>query len=292
MLNQIVPWYGGKAALSKLIVPEFGPHTAYFEPFAGGFGMIFRKERAQYETLNDLHGDVTNLARVIAGSATCAALVRILGRRLHCEALHKEALARVKQPFVEGVDRAADFFSVCWMSMTGFAGSTSSLSFATRFKSSGGSKASKVLSAIASIRLWHARMRHVTILNRDGFDVLDRIADEAGTVIYCDPPYVKKGGHYRHDFAIGDHQRLVKAISRFRKARVIVSYYDDPLLDELYAGWTKRILSEWKHRPQNGVKKVKPPEILLINGPSLVTTVPPATTSSTRKRARTQQLAI
>ncbi|WLD11894.1 DNA adenine methylase [Planctellipticum variicoloris] len=292
MLNQIVPWYGSKPALSRHILPEFGPHRAYWEPLTGGFGMIFKKERCRFETLNDLHGDMINLARTVASSVLCAALVRRLSRRLNCEATHKDALERQREPFVEGVDRAADFFCVCWMSMNGYAGTTSSQSFATRFKNSGDSKPSKFRAALASIRAWHDRLQNVTILQRDGFDVLGRIADEAGTLIYCDPPYVVKGGKYRHDFVAEDHARLAAALARFQQARVIVSYYDHPLLDQLYAGWHKRILSEWTHHPQNGVKKVKPPEILLINGPSLAASVPPSTTSSTRKRARAQQLAV
>ncbi|MBX3450608.1 MAG: DNA adenine methylase [Planctomycetaceae bacterium] len=284
MLNQIVPWYGGKAALARLIVHEFGPHRAYFEPFAGGFGIIFRKPVTPHETLNDLHEDVTNLARVVADSIDSAALVRRLGRRLNCEALHNEARARLREPFAPGPERAADFFFVSWLAMNGFTGSTSTQTYTAKYQQVNSSKCQKLRSAIDSIRHWHERLRSVAILNRDGFELLARLPDEHGAVIYCDPPYVKKGGTYRFDFAAGDHDRLAKALGRFRKSRVIVSYYDDPLLDRLYAGWHKRIMVEWKHRPQNGVSKPKPPEILLMNGPSLVTP------KATRIRGRVDQV--
>lgn len=273
MLNQIAPWYGGKAALSKIIVPELGPHTAYFEPFAGGFGMIFRKAPCKLETLNDLHQDVTNLARVVASSIDSAALMRRLSRRLVCEALHNEARARLTEPFVPGVDRAVDFFQVSWQAMNGFAGSQSSQTFASQFQSRGTPKTQKLRSAIGSVRFWHDRIKNVTILNRDAFELLDRIEDEAGTVIYCDPPYIQKGGRYRFDFASADHARLATAVQRFQRARVVVSYYDDEALRTLYPSWHKRVLNEWKHRPQNGTRKPKPPEVLLMNGPSRVLAV-------------------
>lgn len=35
-----------------------------------------------------------------------------------------------------------------------------------------------------------------------------------------------------------DHARLAKELLRFKRARVVVSYYDDPRLAELYPDWT------------------------------------------------------
>ncbi len=66
------------------------------------------------------------------------------------------------------------------------------------------------------------------------------------------------------------HQRLADSVKRFRKARVVVSYTDHPRLAELYPArqWQKKVLS-YKAREGRGAKvpKIKPPEVLLINGP-------------------------
>jgi len=56
---------------------------------------------------------------------------------------------------------------------------------------------------------------------------------------------------------------------------VIVSYYDEPELDLLYPGWTKRRLDVTKSLVNQGMRDrrgqiVKTPEVLLINGPSYV----------------------
>jgi hypothetical protein len=53
-----------------------------------------------------------------------------------------------------------------------------------------------------------------------------------------------------------------------------LSYYDHPLVRELYAGWTFRELEATKALVNQGMRDkggaVKAPELLIINGPSLV----------------------
>lgn len=48
------------------IISYFPFHTTYLEPFWGGGGMFFNKERAKYNFLNDLDGDVYNAFVVIS----------------------------------------------------------------------------------------------------------------------------------------------------------------------------------------------------------------------------------
>ena len=62
-------------------------------------------------------------------------------------------------------------------------------------------------------------LRSVTILNRDGFQLFERVEDAEGVAIYCDPPYLVKGASYIHDFAATDHQRLADLLRRFKKTR-------------------------------------------------------------------------
>lgn len=121
-------------------------------------------------------------------------------------------------------------------------------------------------------------MRNVTILNRDGFDLLERIEDAPGTAIYCDPPYLVKGAKYLHDFNPEDHTRLAELLARFQKTRVIVSYYDHPALADLYpAGkWTKvsRVVNKAMTNSNTGGGNKTAIEVLLINGPSFSETKP------------------
>lgn len=269
MRNQIVPWFGSKAALSRQISVEFGPHKSYFEPFAGGLGMLIQKPQCRSETVNDLHQDVVHLARVLANAEEAEQLREALDRRLCCEQLDREARERLRRPFSETVDRATDFFYVSWMATSGVIGSLGCTSMAHGYGVAH-SCASKLRNATDSITAFHQRLRGVTILNRDGFTLLDKIHDAAGIVLYCDPPYLKKGGKYCFDFEAEHHERLAAAVRRFQHTRVIVSYTDHPLLDRLYAGWTKKRLDyESRSLRRAKVKTPKPPEVLLINGPML-----------------------
>lgn len=165
---------------------------------------------------------------------------------------------------------------VCsWFGRNGVAGTESyNQGFCVRYTKNGGHAAKRWVSAVDSIPAWHERLRHVTILNRDGFDLLERIEDAPGVAMYCDPPYLVKGAKYVHDFSADDHQRLATLLTRFKRTRIVVSYYEHPRLDELYPGWTKRHLKANKSLVNQGLRDkggaTKAPEVLLINGPSLV----------------------
>ncbi len=111
----------------------------------------------------------------------------------------------------------------------------------------------------------------MTILNRDAFEVIEKIDDHPRVVIYCDPPYVVKAAKYEHDFLSADHARLAKALHRFRKTRVVVSYYRHPSLEALYRGWTvvDCAMNKGLHNAEvRGNVGKEALEILIINGPS------------------------
>ena len=122
------------------------------------------------------------------------------------------------------------------------------------------------------------------ILSEDAFGLLERIEDAPGVAIYCDPPYLMTTrscgsgfgrGHgsalYVHDFSADDHQRLADLLRRFTRARVVVSYYDSPELEQLYPGWTQRKIEVSKAMASQGRREandVRATEVLVINGPS------------------------
>lgn len=229
------------------------------------------------ETVNDLHGDLVNLARVVKDDRLGPALYRRLRRTLCCKALMDDAAARLKAagrrpaPDVPDVARAEDYFLTCWLGINGVAGTASyNQGFCRRFTKSGGHAATRWANAIASIPQWRRRLQSVVILNECGIALCEKIEDARNVVIYCDPPYLVKGASYVHDFTPADHERLAKALNRFTRTRVVISYYDHPLLEKLYPGWHKIDCARTKHmvcsgmRDQSGVTIA--PEVLLVNG--------------------------
>src|SRR5205823_6470448 len=142
------------------------------------------------------------------------------------------------------VDRAYHYFICAWLGRNGVQGTESyNQGYCVRYTKNGGHGSTRYQSCISSIPAWRRRIRNVVVLNRDAFALLDKIEDAPGVVIYADPPYLVKGSKYVHDFSDGfldkknDHERLAASLNRFKKTRVVVSYYAHPSLGDLYRGW-------------------------------------------------------
>ncbi len=280
MLNAIVPYYGGKRSLAPEIVSELGDHRAYFEPFCGGMSVLMAKPRSRQETVCDMNGQLMNLAMVMRCPRYGPRLYRRLRRVLSSEPEYLAAYASSDTTGTHTCDfgelsleKAFNYFIKSWLGRNGLVGSAKAgKSFCVRYTPGGGSTATRWKHAVNSIPAFRRRLRDVTILCRDAFDVIASIQDVPGVAIYCDPPYLEKSGKYIHDFSWEDHGRLAELLRRFRHARVVVSYYDHPRLCTLYPCWEKRTFQRHKNLSNQGQYEfagTKCTEILLLNGPSL-----------------------
>jgi DNA adenine methylase len=262
--------------------------------------VLLAKPVAAMETVNDLHGGLVNLARVLASDDPDRGAPKLYERligTLCSEELYERARREVARVYdcspgwlsygCYSVIGAYWFFILSWLGRNGTSGSVrQDFAMAVRWTPGGGSGGTRFVAAVDSIPAWHQRLRKVTILNRDAFDIIPRISDERGVVIYVDPPYILDsrsgsggGSRYLHDFHDGDllneddHVRLAEHLHRFKHARVVVSYYDHPKLATLYPTWTRRscTVSKQLHlQNTRGAKRVDAPEVLLMNGRSLM----------------------
>lgn len=230
-ISAISPWFGSKRTLAPRIVEALGPHRVYWEVFCGSCAVLLAKNIVSSETVNDFHGELINLARVLKDEKTARELYERLSRFIMHEDVFHEAAERWKARGVTAagdvpdVDRAEDFMVCSWFGRNGVAGTSSyNQGFCVRYTANGGHAATRWRSTVASIPAWHERLTSVTILNRDAFELLERIEDKEGTAIYLDPPYIEKGAKYVHDFVESDHDRLAKSAGRFKRSRVVVSY--------------------------------------------------------------------
>lgn len=274
-IKALAPWFGGKRTLAPRIIAELGEHRSYWEPFCGSMAVLLAKPPCSMETVNDLHGDLINLANIIRDPSRGPELYRRLRRVLMAQGVHKEYAdaLRFNSPSDE-MERAVAFFVVSWMGRNGVIGSRGyNYGYCARYTQNGGHAATRFANAVKSIPAWRRRLREVNILSMDTFELIPRIEDASGVAIYADPPYIVKGAKYVHDFAESDHARLADMMQRFKKSRVVISYYDHPRLDELYPGWTKVFCTTNKAlaaQNKRGSVRAKAPEVLLINGPSYV----------------------
>lgn len=270
------------------IIRQLGPHSYYFEACAGSMSVLLAKKSSEHETVCDLHGALTNLAWVIQNETLAVGLFNRLQRVLYSDQLYhasKRWLGDHEDDLHHGSTEdqlkwAYHYFIASWMGRNGVAGTARiNYQIATRWTPNGGSGPLRFRNAVSSIPAWCERLRNVHILRRDVFDVLTKIDDTPATAIYADPPYlsstVSRNSNYVCDFAEGDHGRLAEALARFIKARVVVSYYDDPQLQQLYprSRWTHIDCSRHKHlhmQNKRGSKRLEAPEVLLVNGDPVV----------------------
>lgn len=294
IVKALLPYFGGKRTLAPRIVAELGKHGQYFEPFCGSLAVLFAKPQSQKETVNDLHGDATNLALVVQTPDGAAELFERLNLVLYSEGLLAEARERLTEvaSLDDGpqVERAYWYLLASWMGRNGTAGTKrQDYQIAVRWTKGGGSPTVRLQHVIDSLPAWHQRLQNVVILRRDALDIVDRFEDVPETAIYCDPPYLSttrtgwrggagSGNKYLHEFDHAsemfgsDHERLRDALARYRKARVVVSYYDCPDVRRLYDGWTFVECRVNKNLHAQGGRGHRPklaPELLIVNGPSL-----------------------
>ncbi len=295
-IKSIAPWFGGKRTLAPRIVRELGVHVQYFEPFGGSLAVLLVKPPVPHETVNDLHGDVTNLARVLADPELVGGLYERLQGTLFADGILRDAEQVLSDRFDDVApdpERAYWYFVASWMGRNGVSGTLrcreGGFSLAVRWTAGGGSPTVRFRNAIESIPPWHERLRNVVIVSRCAFDILPRIHDAPGLSIYADPPYphetrsglrhASSEARYEHEFdppddlfgGVDDHARLAAALRRFEHARIVLSSYVCPRIRDLYAGWTVvdcKMNKQLHAQNGRGARKKEAPEILLINGPS------------------------
>ncbi len=175
--------------------------------------ILLLKPPCTMETVNDLHGDLINLARVVQNDALGRELYGRLARTWMAELLFEDSAAVIREgPYDSdepSVERAYHYCVMAWLGRNGMAGTSScNSSFCLQFTVAGGHAATRWKSVIESVPAWHDRLAGVTILRRDAFELLPRIKDEKGTAMYIDPPYFSKSKKYLHDFTDEDHARL------------------------------------------------------------------------------------
>ena len=269
-IKALAPWFGAKRNLAPRIVELLGRHSVYWEPFCGSMAVLLAKPTCRMETVNDLHHDLINLARVIQDRSQCLVLYKRLRRVL----MHEDFVAEANETiygkeFEPTIERAFWYFLHSWIGRNGNAGCKDhNQKFCRRFTSGGGAPETRLQSVINSIPAWRRRLRRVCIFNMDAFEMIGRIEDGSNAAIYVDPPYWLNKDKYKHDFTDESHVRLAELLHRFKKATVVLSYYDHPKLEELYPDFSKEKIEVAKalaHQGARGKNKVKAVEVLLTN---------------------------
>lgn len=230
MSDPIIPWIGGKRRLADKIMPMFPEHLCYVEPFAGAAALLFLKEPAKVEVLNDINGDLVNLYRVI--QRHLEEFVRQFKWALSSREIFKWQQTTPVETLTD-IQRAARFY---YLQKLCFGGRVENQSFGTATTSP---PRLNILRMEEDLSQAHLRLTRVTIERLDWQDCVERY-DRAHTLFYVDPPYWGTEG-YGVDFPIEQYRYLAEQACSI-KGKLIISVNDTPEMRKIFSGMTVRRL--------------------------------------------------
>ena len=256
-------YYGGKTTLGPRIASLLPAHSHYIEPFAGSLAVLLAKEQTTWETVNDLDDLLVNFWRVLRDKPEELAHAAMLTP--HSRDEYARACGEIDMD--DDVERAR----LVWVRITQGRKNSTRPGAASHWRY--GQSAAKghswpsYLSAYAErMATVAARIKNVSIENRDAIKVIEDYGQHADNCLYVDPPYVASSrvslSQYRLEAADGEfHARLAVALNDCA-ASVVLSGYDSPEYDELFPGWYR---FEMKAPPSLGASERT--EVLWSNRP-------------------------
>lgn len=233
MQKPIFPWPGGKRRLAKHILPLIHgtPHRTYVEPFAGGAAILFMRDPAPVEVINDLHGELVRLYRCVQHHLE--ELVRHFKWALASREMFRWAQLQHVDTLTD-IQRAARFF---YLQRLAFGGKVTGQSFGTAPTAP---PRINLLRLEEDLSMAHLRLSRVTIEHLPWQDCITRY-DRAQTLFFLDPPYWQTAG-YGTDFGLDQHQALADSMARMQ-GRALLTINDHPDMRRIYAGMASQPLS-------------------------------------------------
>ena len=208
-------------------------HERYFEVFAGGLSMFFRKNKCTWNVVNDLDNDVINLyISVVEEFEAFKEFVYWYPRSRALFLEIKDELKQGKEIEMPDPRRAARYFYVI---RTAFNKNPYG-SFSKSPKKDWGTK------LIEELKYSRSYFDGVTIENLDFRELLKRYPPRDVDLWYMDPPYVvagERGDYYVHDFTDEDHKGILEVCDEIDAAggKFMVSYDDRKRIRELFSNY-------------------------------------------------------
>lgn len=220
----LFPWPGGKTRLAKHLFPliEQRPHTCYVEAFAGSAAILFERVPAKVEVLNDTHGELVRLYRVVANHLD--EFVRHFRWSLTSREMYRWAQMQNVETLTD-VQRAARFYYLQKLSFGGkLEGQT--LGIGPSF-----SKRINLLRLEQDLSDAHLRLQGVVVENLTWQRCCEKY-DRPDTLFLLDPPYWETTG-YGDAFPLEQYEQLAKMMASM-KGRAILTINDHPAMRALF----------------------------------------------------------
>jgi DNA adenine methylase len=262
-------WTGGKFYSAPQIVEALPPASAYgtyVEPFGGAAHVLLRKPRGTHlEVFNDLNSDLINFW-MTARDHPQAVQARV-DSLPYSRRLYEDYQASLEQcDPMDKIERAARWFYVHRSTFGTAPDHRKGWGYSV---TNGHNRAHSLRSATALLSLVAERMRYVQIECQD-FASLIKVYERSRTLFYVDPPYVGCEDYYAVNglplFTEEQHREL-SALLNATPALVALSYYEHPLVDELYPSsrWRRITWTQPKAVEKTRKQRQLGSEMLLMN---------------------------
>lgn len=222
MAHPIVAWPGGKRRLLKHLLSDIPKHAAYVEAFAGGAALLFAKQPAKAEVLNDANGELIRLYRCVQHH------LDELVRQFRWSLVSREMFTwlNVTRPdTLTDIQRAARFY---YLQRQGFGARVTSRSFGVDPRQP---PRLNLLRMEEDLSQAHIRLSRVTIEHLDWQELVQRY-DRKDTLWFFDPPYWQTAG-YDQPFGWDQYEALAVAMQGM-KGQAILTLNNHPDLNPLF----------------------------------------------------------
>lgn len=279
-LRSSINWTGSKARSAQRILEAFPASNSYkvfAEVFCGSASILFAKPRGSHlEVINDKNARLINFWMAVREE------VEYLQWKLktlpYSESLFKQFKTSLdeKTP-MEAIEEAARWYYVNRGTISGHIDSSKGWSYtAPQSKIAYGvpSDAVGYQNAVALLPLLSSRLAEVQIHDWDYTRLIEKYETPL-TLFFIDPPYIGSENYYAVDdtppFTSDDHVMLAELLNK-TPAKVVLSYYEHPWLDELYPAEKWRRVTWQHHKESSRMNKTLQVarEVLLCNYPEPV----------------------
>lgn len=230
---------GGKAKLYKMveeiISSNFSEPPVYVEPYAGGFGLgmkLLLKDKVSKVYINDADNAIYSFWKAIIDyTEEFVYLVETADLSVNEWRRQKEIYLNENSPVLE---RGFATFYLNRTNRSGIlmAGPMGGYNQEGKYKIDCRFNKKNLIKVINAIS---QRKDDINIYNLDGIDLIKLVdSKEKNSLIYLDPPYVKKGNLlYKNAFEHEDHVELSNIIKTINN-KWFVTYDNHSLIEELY----------------------------------------------------------
>lgn len=223
-IKTLFPWPGGKTRLLQHLLPLLSdnPHTCYVEAFAGGAATLFAREPAKVEVLNDTHGELVRLYRVVANHLD--EFVRQFRWALTSREMFRWAQLQHVETLTD-IQRAARFF---YLQRLAFGGKVTGQTLGVGPTVA---KGINLLRLEEDLSAAHLRLHRVVIECLPWQACIAKY-DRPDTLFLLDPPYWETEG-YGGEFGLDEYDQLTEVMASLR-GRAILTINDHPAMRERF----------------------------------------------------------